>query len=84
MKLICNGVDFAAKVSPYLGGRPAGDADNEIPMFEAIASEPFPSDAKWELENEGSRVEIAMRPEKVMTGHASGIYSALFTAPAVG
>jgi hypothetical protein len=84
MKLFCDGVEFPAKVSPYMGGRPAEDADNEIPMFEAIASTPFPHDAKWELEMDGTRLEMAIRTANAMTDHSSGIYSALFTAPAVG
>jgi hypothetical protein len=84
MQLICNGHEFLAKVCAYTGDRPAGDADSEVPMFEARANKPFPHDAKWELHTEGKRVEISIRPEHSKTDHATGIYLALFTAPAVG
>jgi hypothetical protein len=84
MRLFCDGVEFPAKVSLYTGGRPAEDADNEVPMFEAIASCAFPHGAKWELETDGTRLEVAMRPVDASTNQSTGIYSALFTAPAVG
>jgi hypothetical protein len=84
MTLFCDGHEFLAKVCAYTGDRPAGDADSEIPMFEAKANKPFPHDAKWELHTEGNLVEISIRPGDSKKDESTGIYSALFTAPAVG
>ena len=82
MKLFCNGVEFPAEVTKQR--RKIAPGDDEIPVFEATATKPFPVDAKWEIEDDGARVELSIRRESVAPAPAGGGYSASFTAPAVG
>jgi len=85
MKLICDGSEFAARISRYTGALPSKWGDGEINVFVAEGAIRFPKEAKWEIESEGQRVELAIRPEKPV-GHTEnqGVHIALFTSPAVG
>ena len=85
MKLFCDGIEFAAQISPYTGAVPPAWGDGEITIFLAQAKSAFPREAKWEIEKDGQRVELAIRAESP-NGYSppAGTYAALFTAPAVG
>ena len=53
-------------------------------MFEALGDKKFPTSAKWELEKDGARVSLVMKVEDAPPHEHTGIYSALFTAAALG
>ena len=82
MKLICDGVEFPSEVSEQKLSTAEGD--NEVPVFQATAKAPFSCEAKWELEDNGKRVELSIRKESVAAAPSAGGYCAVFTAPAVG
>jgi hypothetical protein len=84
MKLYCDGVEFPAKISRYEGAPATAPGDGEIAMFAAASDRPFPRDSTWTLEDDGKRVELAIRGEHPVTARAAGAHSASFTAPAVG
>ena len=85
MKLFCDGEDFPAQISPYTGTVPSNWGDGEITVFLAKSGTAFSREAKWEIENGGKRVELALRVDSPLDySPPAGTYAALFTAPAVG